>query len=762
MFRVIFFLTLILSVFTLKINAQQNNKLNPRVGLVLSGGGAHGFAHIGVLELLDSLKIYPDYISGTSAGSLVGSMYAMGYSTKKMREIVEKQNWEKVLSNHIPLNFVSMEEKEDYGRFLLELPFDFKGIYLPNGIVEGENVFDVFAKACFNVVNVDSFKNFSIPFMCNATNIETGRSKTFETGYLPLTLRASMSVPTFFSPVLLEDDSIYTDGGTVHNFMARELKEKNIDYVIGSYTGMRLEKRDKLNSALMVLKQSATYQSYFDSRDQFDIPNIMIRPKTEKYSAFDFSSGLKLADIGKKTAYESLDTFKSLVSKLEKYNKKERKIIEKYKDSISIGCITHNHLFRTKSSFIWAKSGLKEHTSLSFDDFITAIRRLRGSMYYKSVYYSINPSKTNENDIKILLQENKKGSVRLAPHYNDVLGVGISVNAVMRNVFDKSSRLLFAVDIAEYPRAKLNYIKYVSVKQQNLIGIFTNYERNKLPFYDSTTLIKTYEEDRWNYELRWQYDINSNMALGTGFNQNFYTYRPNFVSSSEFFKKLSYIENSQRVFFQVNSLDKVYMPNNGALLDAEAKFVLNNASRTIYNGDTSNPPEHVFNKKFNIQNFVKFNINTEKYFSLYKNKIQWMAGSSIGGFFSAAINPFDAFWMGGIEKLNSKNIPFYGYKYSQVLAYNYVMLKSSISYQFDKNIYAFFALNAQMYDNVPRSFYKTFNDIAVDIKNENIGVAAGWAWGLVYISKLGPLKLIMNTNSEYSGINLNISIGHKF
>jgi len=760
MLRFIIFALVIFSVFQLE--AQMDKTSKPKLGLVLSGGGAHGFAHIGVIELMDSLKIVPDYVSGTSAGSLVGSMYAMGYSTEKMREIVRKQDWEKVLSNHIPLNFVSMEEKEDFGRNLLELPFDFKGVYLPSGIVEGENVFDVFAKECFNVVNIDSFKNFSIPFMCNATNIETGKSKTFENGYLPLRLRASMSVPTFFSPVMIEDDSIYTDGGTVHNFMARELKAKKMDFIIASYTGMRLENRTRLNSALMVLKQSATYQSFFDSQEQFAIPNIMIRPKTEKFTAFDFSSGIKLADIGKSTAYESIDTLKSIAETLKKYPHNERKILNHFVDTINVGCITHNHLNKTKSSFLWAKSGLKEHTRMSFDDFVKAIRRLRGSQYYKSVYYSIYPSKTEENDVQLMLEERRNGSVRLAPHYNDVMGVGIAVNAVMRNVFDKSSRMLFAFDFAEYPRAKFNYIKYVSVRQENLIGLFAQFERNKLPFYDSTTLIKTYLEDRWNYELRWQYDVNSNVALGTGFNQNYYTYRPSFVSPSEFFKRLSYVENSQRVFFQVNSLNKVYLPNKGLLLDAETKFVINNASRTIYNGDTVNPPSHVFNKPFNIQNFVKFNVNVEKYFSFRKNKWQWMTGGGFGGFFSAAINPFDAFWIGGIEKLNSKNIPFYGYNYSQVLAYNYLLFKTGVNYQLDKNIYITTALNLLSYDNVPRSFYKTFNDVAVDIRNKNIGVAGGWAWGLIYMSKLGPIKLIMNTNSEYSGINFNISIGHKF
>lgn len=755
-------ITIINCILLFHVALAQSDKKATSVGVVLSGGGAHGWAHVGVLSMLDSLGIKPTYIAGTSAGSMAGAFYALGYPPEQMREIAQKQDWEKLLSNYIDLNFVSMEEKEDFNRYMLELPFDFNGIYLPSGVIEGENIYDFFARYFLPAVNIDSFKNLPIPYMVNATNLETGASKVFESGYLPMRVRGSMSVPTFFSPVHMEDDSLYTDGGTVHNYMARDLLTKKQDVNIGSYTGFVSIDRKSLDNAFNVLKQSATYQSLYDSRSQFHLADITLFPNTSHLSVFGFSDFDEFIKAGKITVRNRLPEFNKLIIHKKIDTVKAVRPYVKLIDSITIGCITHNHLYRTQSSFVWAKMGLKENKKISFNQFLDGMKRLRGSRYYRSVYYIIQPSKTDINDVKLILRENRFGVVRFSPHYNNVTGVGLALSTVNRNLLGFNSRLFLGIDVAEYPRLKLNYIKYITRKQQNMLGIYTVAERNKLVFYDKNILRKVYKEDKLNYEIRWQYDVNSNLAFGTGFNQSKYIYRPSFVSARDLFKRISYSETFQRAFVQMNSIDKVYFPTKGYIIDAEMKFVLNNQSNTIYNGDTVNVPDNVFNKPFKIRNYVKFNVNIERYDKLFLKNLTLHYGIATGGFFSREINPFDAFWIGGIERLNSKNIPFFGYDYSQVLAYNYVMAKMNFQYKIDKNLYALVRTNISVLDNLPRSYYKSFNNVQYDVENDNLHLVGGWAVGFGYMSRIGPISGYVSANSEYSNILFNISVGHTF
>lgn len=191
-----------------------------RLGLVLSGGGAKGFAHIGVLEVLEEEGIRPDLITGTSMGSVVGGLYACGYSAKQIEKLVLSVQWDDVLTNKIPLDRIAMEEKPYYGRFLVELPFDGLKPKVPTGVIRGQKIDELLRRYTLPFQGTTDFDSLPIPFACVATDVSRGKAILQRHGSLPDAIRASMAIPTVFTP-LAQDSMLLVDGGTLRNFSGK-------------------------------------------------------------------------------------------------------------------------------------------------------------------------------------------------------------------------------------------------------------------------------------------------------------------------------------------------------------------------------------------------------------------------------------------------------------------------------------------------------------------------------------------------------------
>ena len=146
---------------------------SPKIGLVLSGGGAKGLAHIGVLKVLEEYDIIPDYITGTSMGSIIGALYSLGYSAAKMEKVILAQDWDELLFDYIPLNRIALEEKFDEGRYAGSFSIEGFKINLPKGLVTSQNISQLLSYVTICAHQVDDFSNLPIPFFCIGTDIET-------------------------------------------------------------------------------------------------------------------------------------------------------------------------------------------------------------------------------------------------------------------------------------------------------------------------------------------------------------------------------------------------------------------------------------------------------------------------------------------------------------------------------------------------------------------------------------------------------------
>ncbi|NYF50042.1 patatin-like phospholipase family protein [Tunturiibacter gelidoferens] len=208
---------------------------HPRVALVLEGGGALGFAHIGVLQYLEQHHIPVDLVVGTSMGGLVGGLYATGRTPDEIRELVQDIDWTRAIGGRVPFSDLSYRRKQDRIEYPNRLEFGLRhGISLPEGLNSGHEVGLILDAATLADYNLKSFDDLPVPFRCVATNMNTGKAHVFDNGSLARALRATMSIPAIFVPVVI-DGVTYTDGAAVDNLPVDVAKANGADFIIASY-----------------------------------------------------------------------------------------------------------------------------------------------------------------------------------------------------------------------------------------------------------------------------------------------------------------------------------------------------------------------------------------------------------------------------------------------------------------------------------------------------------------------------------------------
>ena len=257
------------------LSAQDRSQERPKIGLALSGGGAHGLAHIGVIQYMEEIGIDVDYITGTSIGAIVGGVYAMGYDADAMMEIVTRYRWNEIIGNKISLQEVSPLEKYDHNRFPATLRISENQLLLPMAIYQGHKL-DLALKQLFSAANlINDFSELPIPFKCYAVDLIQGGLVELSSGNLVTSIRASMAIPAVFSPVLI-DSMLLIDGGLLVNFPAMQVRDMGADIVIGSFVGSKKAELSDIESMVDVLKYSGFMTSLVNTEEQFGSTDILV------------------------------------------------------------------------------------------------------------------------------------------------------------------------------------------------------------------------------------------------------------------------------------------------------------------------------------------------------------------------------------------------------------------------------------------------------------------------------------------------------
>ena len=252
--RLFLFIVIILFVGVPSTSAHPD-KQRKKVGLVLSGGGAKGMAHIGALKIIEEAGIPIDYVVGTSMGSIIGGLYAIGYTPEQMDTMVREQDWSYLLSDRISRREKNMAEREVDEKYVISVPFSKKAIQdVTGGLIKGQNIGNLFSELTLGYHDSINFNKLPIPYACVSENIVNGKEYVFHSGVLSTAMRASMAIPGVFTPVRL-DSMVLIDGGVVNNYPVNVAKQMGADVIIGVDVQSTLRPASELENAGAILGQ---------------------------------------------------------------------------------------------------------------------------------------------------------------------------------------------------------------------------------------------------------------------------------------------------------------------------------------------------------------------------------------------------------------------------------------------------------------------------------------------------------------------------
>ena len=292
--------------------AQQPASPRPKIGVAFEGGGALGFAHIGVIEWLEEHRIPVDYIAGTSMGGLVGGLYATGMSPAQIRDIVTGLNWNDTLGGETPFLDASFRRKEDRRDFQNGLTFGLKkGLKLPSGLSSGQNITFLLDREVLPYSQLKSFDDLPIPFRCVATDLTSGKAFVFKDGPLGEALRSTMSIPGVFAPVR-SDGKLFADGMLMDNLPVDVVKQMGADIVIAVYLNTSPYNSQGNQSLFSVLDRSIGVMVAANEIHSLEMADLLISVDLSGYTSSDFSAGEKIIPKG----YDAASKKSSLLSRL--------------------------------------------------------------------------------------------------------------------------------------------------------------------------------------------------------------------------------------------------------------------------------------------------------------------------------------------------------------------------------------------------------------------------------------------------------------
>lgn len=434
----------------------QNKDDRPKIGLVLSGGGAKGLAHIGAIKVLEEAGIKPDFIAGTSMGSIVGGLYAIGYSPGQIEAIAHSTNWNELLKDEVSRRNISIEEKDEDGKYVAQFRIRNGKVVLPTGLINGYKISLLFSTLTWSVHTINDFNRFPIPFRCIATDIETVEPVVLKEGFLPDALRASMAIPSVFTPVEL-NGRLLVDGGVVRNLPAQDVKEMGADIIIGIDVTADLKKKDEISSAFEILDQASTYPIAISNARQRKLCDILISPEVKDYNAFSFSAADTLIRLGEAAARKQWDKLVQLADSLKKWPKnKTTQVNPRQLTSLLVRRIDIEGLQKVSNNVVYGNLGFQEGDSVTLHMLRQGIERIYGTQFFQNVTYKILPDSSG-NKLVIKVKEQEFNFVKFSFNYNNDFKTAVLLNATYRNVLGEGSRMLGDLKLSENPSVKLHY-----------------------------------------------------------------------------------------------------------------------------------------------------------------------------------------------------------------------------------------------------------------------------------------------------------------
>ena len=493
-------------------NSSQTSR--PKVGVVLGGGGAKGASHIGVLKYIEELGIPVDYVAGTSMGSIIGGLYALGYDPDEMTELISNIPWNEYIGNKIDRKTMSEESRRRNSTLALVIPFNLNSLKnpnpnatllssLPSAYVNNSALINLFNDLCIGYQEEMDFNKMPIPFACVATDLITGEEVVLREGIIPQAMRASMAIPGVFSPVTI-GDHVLVDGGLVNNFPADVLREMGADIIIGiEVTSEKTFTAEMLQSLPQVMARLLTNVTNAKRKENRELCDIHIVPDISGYGMLSFTPDAieTLVGRGYTKAQEYHDQLMAIKQQVDQAaghpvgkELQAPSSLNLMSDSVMISEININGIDAKHNNWMARKGGLEANNHYTKADIEKAVNLYRGTGCFDDITYNIIEVDPLPKESSNKLSENYALNINMTPAKPHVMGLSVRYDT------EEGAALLFKVGLNEKSfrghklqlSAKLSYNPHLSAKYIYSIPSIANFNL----FYD---LRNEHYKDRFNY-----------------------------------------------------------------------------------------------------------------------------------------------------------------------------------------------------------------------------------------------------------------------
>jgi NTE family protein len=642
---------------------------------------------------------------------------------------------------------------------MMEMPVYNGKPELPSGLIEGQKLSELFSDLTWRQAGVNDFKEFPTPFTCIATDILNGGKVEMNSGDLSSAMRASMAIPSVFTPVIRDSSHILVDGGVVRNFPVQEVIDMGADIVIGVYVGFDSQMEpEQLRSLTSIMTRTSLLSGASDVQSQVPLVDHMIVPDLTGFTPASFTSGVEIMDRGEVAARSQIDMLRALADSVNALGPQRVKHQLPSHDSILLKEITILEASPAMTRFIIATVGLELDSWITNEQLNTGMDKLFGTLFFDRIDYFFEGLEEGHR-LVFRLKAKPDNSLKFALHYDNDFGPGVILNYTRLNTLIEGSRMSITGDISESPQLKGYWDISMGKKRKSIASVFASAGKAKLPMFNENEVdIGDYKRSYFVGGLSLSQILKLNSQLNASF---YYRYSKLKISKTikEFLPELEYLDDfiyhgpQFSLGFQHNSFDNLVVPTKGSRISLGYRQALGTTFVSNFN----------FPDSLDMENSVKEHVDPywviqgawESYFRLGERlSLNFEFGLGV----SANEKPFtDNFYVGGYRyNLRGNQVAFVGLNSYELLQGNYVKEKIAIQYEVIPNLFMTALGNLTMVADDNQEFL----DNVLEFSSEGRYIGAGA--GAVYKSPLGPVSIFFGSRTDTWNPIWYINIGYTF
>ena len=713
-----------------KSNIDLSKKVNfseqrPKIALVLSGGGAKGAAHIGVLKVLEKYQVPIDIIVGTSVGSIVGGMYSVGYSPDEIEKTVLNLKFNSLLTNSKDRNLKNIEEKIENDKYPFTMSID-KNLKLsfPMGILNGENIYlqlkDIFSRA----ENIKNFNELPIEYRAITTDLQTGKEVILSDGDLAIATFKSMAIPSFLEPVK-DENKFYVDGGVVNNFPIDVAISLGADIIIAVDITAETSKINEKSNLVTILDKLATYNGNRKTETHKKLADLLIVPDVKDHDTIDFGNLNELVVAGEDAAEKYGYILANLSSPKDFKEMKDKALKDEAIQINKIKLEGNNILTLKKVNELKSSVKNRKFTKNDLNDWT---KKIYSVSYIERIFYEVN------DDTVIFKVKEKDGiNIRASLNYASNYGGSMNIAATVPNFGIWTRNYTIKAEASSFPKINFNNVTFYEVGKFKLLGgASIGYETDPLFIYKNGDKVSTYTTNKFIASLSFGTAISnsvvSGISLGYANNDNKYLSGDRDI--------YNFNENYQALFSSiytyVDTLNERNFPSKGTVLRLEG------FNSQDISGKETNLGGGMFSANFYTPLSEKFSVGFG------------VAGGKMRG---EELPKSSLFRIGGLRSSETA-FSFVGLPMMGRYADEFYILRGGIQYKLTDTFHLLAKYNMLTYSSDSLPFQDNYS--IGDRKYHGYGGGIGWN------TFLGPISLFLSNNLDDSSPLFEVYMGYTF